>query len=116
MTTPQFYPYYNIPNAITRAYPCVVTLVNTVNYVVNEIVGFRCPSNCGMPQINKQTARIISVNAGANTITVDLDTSSFDTFVYSTNPQSPEVVPAGEIDTLGAAVRDNSNRPGYTPV
>lgn len=113
---PQFYPYYNVPVAISQAYPALVFLALPVNYVINQIVSFRCPASCGMVQIDKLNARIISIDTVASSITVDLDTSSFDAFIFFPFPQLPFTIPVGETNTLSAAVRDNTLRPGYTPV
>ena len=114
--TPQFYPYLNVPIAITQSYPATVTLALPVNYVVNQVISFRCPDACQMVQMDKKTARILSVDAITNSITVDLDTAGFDAFVFVVLPQLPFTLPVGEVNTLDAAVRDNTLRPGYTPV
>ena len=116
MPTFAFYPTLNAPNAITRAYPAVLTLVMSVNYVVDEMIKIKCPRTCGMRQIDNVTARVIAVDAVANTITLDVDSSNFDAFVFVVTSQYPLTVPAGEVNTLAAAIRDNTARSGYVRV
>ncbi len=118
MTFPfQFYPALNVINNITQSYPCVVTVVLPVAYQDNEFISIRCPAAFGMTQIDGKTARVMSVNTLANTITLDLDSSGFDAFVFGPPfNQLPQTVPAGEFGiTLNTAVRDNTARGGYTP-
>jgi hypothetical protein len=113
----QFFPHLNAPIAITQAYPAVATLFLPVNYAVNEIISIRCPPACGMQQIDGKSARIIAIDLVANTVTLDLDSRGYDAFsaVWPLT-QYPLTVPAGEFNTLDAAIRDNTARPGYTRV
>lgn len=113
--TIQFYPNINIFTAVTNSYPCIFTLVIPIYYKVNEFVSIRCPLGYGMRQIDGITGRILSVNIIANEITVDIDTTGFDPFIFVPLLQLPQIIPAGEIDTLAAATRDNTLRAGYVP-
>jgi hypothetical protein len=69
-----------------------------------------------MQEIDGKTAKVIDVNRVANTVTIDINSTAFSAFVYAPAPQLPFTVPAGEINTLDAAYRNNSPRAGYTPI
>ena len=114
----KFYPSLNVPINVTQGYPSIVQLLIPVNYVVNQFISLRIPPEFGMIQANGKTAKIMAVNTGANTITLDLDTSSFDAFVFPISfVNIPQTLPAGEFgSTLAASVRDNTLRAGYVPV
>lgn len=116
MTAIQFYPNLNVILAITNSYPAVLTLFLPVNYAVNEFLSIRCPNLFGMTQIDKLTGKVLSINTVANTVTMDIDTRGFDPFVFGGIAQLAQTIPAGELGTLDAAVRDNTLRPGYIPV
>jgi len=118
MTMPfKFYPAINVITNITQAFHCVVTLAIAVGYQVNEFITINVPAGWGMPQINGMTGRVLAVNTGAGTITLDIDTSGFDPFaIPATWTQLAQTLPSGELGvTLNTAVRDNAPRTGYTP-
>lgn len=118
MTFPfKFYPSINVATNITQAFNCVITLVLPVIYQVNEFITVNVPQGWGMTQINGMTGKVVAVNTGAGTITLDIDTSGFDPFVIPPVwTQLPQTVPNGELGiTLNTAVRDNAPRTGYTP-
>lgn len=114
----KFFPSLNAIRSITNGYPSVARLFLPVNYVVNQFISLRVPPEFGMVQANGKTARIMAVNTGANTVTLDLDTTGFDPYVLPiAYTQLPLTIPAGEFaSTLAASVLDNQLRPGYVPV
>lgn len=114
----KFFPSLNGIWNITNGYPSVVRLFLPVNYVVNQFISLRVPPEFGMVQATGKTARIMAVNTGANTVTLDLDTTSFDPYVLPIAfTQLPLTIPSGEFgSTLAASVRDNVLRAGYVPV
>lgn len=114
--TIDIYPKTNKFNAVTKGFKTIITLVDTVNYVENQLVTIQCPSAYGMAEIDGLTARITSVNTGANTITVDIDSTNFSTFTGGTHTQIAMVIPAGEFNTTEAAYKNNLSRSGYTVV
>lgn len=105
---PIFYPRRRTITKITRATQAVVTLSVTHGYKVGQLVRMIVPAEYGMTQMNGLQATIVAVNTtttSGNTITLDIDSSSFTAFAFpltAAYPFSPaEVVPMGE-DTAEA--------------
>lgn len=75
---------------ITQASPMVITFTvpaNSANtYLIGQLVRLTVPKTWGMYQANGLTGKIIAV--GASTMSLNIDSSLFDPFVY--NPTSPE--------------------------
>jgi len=69
---------------ITKATQAVVRLSvdPTQYYVVGMKVHFSVPYSYGMYQMNQLTGKILSVSAANYTITVDIDSSAFNTFAF----------------------------------
>lgn len=86
-------------SAITRAYPMVVTFVNSLynTYVLGQLVCLTVPSSYGMFQANELTAPILAIN-GAN-FSLDIDSRGFDAFV----DPSPSLPPPSEPASLAPA-------------
>lgn len=86
--------------AISKAVQAVVTVSIAHNYVVGQLVHFSVPSGMGMVEMNQLTGKIVAV--GTYTMTVDIDSSGFSTFVFPTSALSPisgmfaTVAPAGQ--------------------
>lgn len=117
MTTIATYPHLNVISAITNSYPAILSLVLPVNYVVNEFITIQCPNAYGMTQINGMTGKVMSIDTTLNTVTLNIDTTRFDPFVFAPPfTQLPLTLPSGEIGTLDAATRNNLARSGYVPV
>ncbi len=82
-------------NALTNAQQAVATFTANHDFSLGEIVSFRVTRNFGMHQINQKRGLIVAVTA--DTITVDIDSSTWDAFDFSaldtagTTP--PTVVP-----------------------
>lgn len=74
---------------ITNAQYAVVTFSDDHSYVDGEIVSFRVSRDSGMWEINNKQARVLSHTD--DTITVELDTSSFTPFVDVADIQRPAI-------------------------
>lgn len=105
---PLFYPRRRTVTKITQASSAVVTLSVTHGYKVGQQVRFVVPAAYGMTEIDGLLGTITAVDttlASGNTITVDIDSSSFTAFAFPLTADVPfsaaEVIPVGE-DTAQA--------------
>ena len=82
-----------------------MTFTEDHDYLVGEIVSFRCDQFFGMSEINNKKAKILTLTS--DTITVDLDSTTWTEFDYSlinTSGTSPPVcvpVGSGSVDKNG---------------
>jgi hypothetical protein len=76
---------------ITQATQAVVrTSVDpTQHYVVGMKIHFSVPGSFGMYQISGLTGKILAVSAANYTVTVDIDTTSFNAFAFPASTASP---------------------------
>jgi len=81
MTTNKPYPQLAYINAITNAQQAVVTFTDDHDFTLGEFVSFRVSPSFGMFQINQQKGRVLATSD--TTITVDIDTTTWDAFDYS---------------------------------
>jgi hypothetical protein len=83
----RMYPRYRYVAMITKATEAVVYFTEKNDFTPGEIVSFRVPSEFGMEEINNLPARVLSVtnSSTVSSITIDLDTSGFTTFVFPTS-------------------------------
>lgn len=97
MVSNVIYPGLAYINAITNAIEAVITFTENHNFSLGEIVGFRVGSAFGMREINQKYGRVLSLTS--DTITVDIDSSSWTSFDYSVLDDSgtspPVCVPVG---------------------
>ncbi len=100
---PIYYPRRRFITNITKATLAVVTLSVTHGYKVGQLVRMSVPAGFGMTQMNGLQATIVAVNTtttSGNTITLNVDSSSFTTFAFplaAAYPFTPaQVVPMGE--------------------
>lgn len=77
----RFYPRFSYINAITNVPNAVVTFTESHDFIVGEIVSFRVTKDFGMFQINNKKAKVLSKTT--DTITTDIDSSTWDAFDYS---------------------------------
>ena len=80
-TTSEFYPGYQFITAITQSYPAVMTFSQNHNFTPGEILSFRIPKYYGMYQLNNKQARVLTITS--NTVTLDIETTTFDAFIYA---------------------------------
>lgn len=81
MVSNQIYPQKAFINAITNVQNAVVTFTADHDFTVGEIVSFRVTKDFGMFQMNNKNALVLSTTS--DTITVDVDSTSWDAFDYS---------------------------------
>lgn len=95
MASYEFVPRYKFITDITNAQNAVITCDENHNFSDGEIVSFRVEKPYGMYEINNRQARVLSHTD--NTITIELDTLHFNTFIYPVSGKNtpPVVVPAG---------------------
>lgn len=98
----RYYPRRRFITAITKAASAVITLSVTHGYTAGQAVRIYVPAGFGMTEINGLLGNITAINTTTNTITVDIDSTSFTTFAYPTSAIAaggvsfPIVVPVGE--------------------
>lgn len=82
-------------NAITKAVNAVVTFTVDHDYSIGQYISFRVQKPYGMFQINEMRGKVL--NLTSNTVTVDIDSSQFGTFIYPVAGDNtpPITVPAG---------------------
>ena len=103
-----YYPRTRYITGVTRATQAVIALSVTHNYTVGQQVRILIPAQWGMTQLNNQIVTIVAVGTQflstgiTNTITINVDTSSYTAFAYPTSAIAatgvsfPIVVPMGE--------------------
>lgn len=115
--TPLFYPTRRRITSISQAAQCVVVLSVTHGYQVGQSVRVLIPDSAwGMPEIDFMLGNIVAVNtattgAGANSITLDINTTNFTPFTFPLSAQTPfspaEIVPVGEDTALANSLSVN---------
>lgn len=99
---PIFYPRRRTITKITKAAQAVVTLSVTHQFTVGQQVRAVVPSQFGMTQMNGLLGTVVAIDTSTsvNSITLDIDSSAFDTFAWPTTLQGPfqaaEIVPVGQ--------------------
>lgn len=97
---PVYQPAMRLITAITNGNPAVVTTSPDHQYITGAIVRLHVYPANGMVQANNQTGAITVT--GANTFTIDLDTTLFDVFSVPVGPTANNtqacVVPIGEVN------------------
>lgn len=90
----RFTPRWRYITDITNSQYCVITTSIDHDYTNGQIVSFRVSKPYGMVQINELSAKVLSHTN--DTITVDIDSSNFDHFIYPVSGQNtpPVVVPS----------------------
>ncbi len=96
---------------ITKATQAVVrTSVDpTLHYVVGMKIHFSIPFSFGMYQMNQLTGTIIAMSSANYTMTVDIDSSSFNTFEFPASTESPTATLFATLAPAGAATTRDPN-------
>lgn len=89
-----FTPSANLIINITQGNPGTVTTFTPHGYSSGLVVRLIVPKNCGMTQLDQQLCSVTYVNP--TSFTIDIDTSSFDAFGYSSLVAFSQVIPVGE--------------------
>lgn len=102
---PLYYPRRRVISAITLGATTVVKMTVTHGYVVGQLVRLNIPATSGTVELNGVTGAITAISTANNTITLNIDSTGFTTFVFPAAAAVPftpaEVVPVGE-DTASA--------------
>lgn len=113
---PIYYPRARYISNITQASQAVVKLTVTHGYKVGQVVRFIVPSvagssvSYGMTEMNNLQGTILAIDTGANTITVDIDSSGFTAFAFPTDALAAsgytpaQVIPIGQDTAESLAV------------
>lgn len=88
-----FIPFTINITGITNAQRAVVSFASTHNFVVGEIIALRSSRPYGMYEVNNAHTRVIALTS--DTVTTELDTTNFNTFVYP---------PSGTVQIVAQAV------------
>jgi hypothetical protein len=110
-----YYPRRRYITQVTRGTSTVLVTSVTNSFNVGESVRFVVPAAFGMTQLNGLLGTVTAVNqigtTGNNTVTVDIDSSSFTAFTFPLVAAVPfsyaEIIPVGE-DTA-SALANNTN-------
>ena len=124
---PYFYPPTRVISNISNASQAIVTLNVTHAYTIGQVIRFVIPTVTstafGMTQLDGVQATIVNIgqadtNGYTNTITVNVDTTSFGEFAWqlTTDPFTtlPQIVPVGE--NTAQAIASNVNLLGDSEV
>jgi len=110
-TPPMFAPRRKFITAITKAASAVVTLSVTHGYQVGEKIRFNVPAALGMVEMNDLIGEITAISTANNTVTVNIDSQTFTTFVFPASATVPfthaQTVPVGEIASVLTGATEN---------
>ena len=96
-----FYPRNRLITAITAGATTVVQMSVTHGLTVGQVVRVEVPEGWGMTQINGLKGEVLAINTTTNTITLDINSSSFTAFAFPTSAVAsagisfPQIVPVG---------------------
>lgn len=122
--TDRFYPKSRYITAITKASSAVITLSVTHGFTAGQAVRIVVPAAFGMTEIDGLLGNITAVSTANNTITVDIDSTSFSTFAFPTSATAAtgvtfaQVVPVGETanGTYANSLDDATDNQSFTGV
>lgn len=103
------YPKKAFINAITNAQNAVATFTEDHDFTIGEIVSFRVTKDFGMYQLNNMRGKVISITD--DTITVNIDTLTWDAFTYALIDTAGTTPPVCLPSSSG--VIDNIATPSY---
>ena len=95
-----YVPYLSNILGITNAQQAIVTFTSPHSFSDGEIISLRSSRPYGMYEINNLKARVLSITS--NTVTLELDTTSFNTFVYP--PVGQVVYPAVAVPSASGII------------
>jgi hypothetical protein len=83
--------------AISQTNPMVITVADTNNYIVGQLVDLTVPYDYGMYQANDLIAQIIAIDGTGLNFTVNVDATQFDPFVVPAmyQPMPAQLTSAG---------------------
>ena len=91
-------PEFHFITKVTQAVQGVVTFSSTHNYQLGDVLYFRINSQFGMVELNQVSAKVVAVSTANNTVTLDLNTSSFTAFAFPLATLYPNILfPVGTV-------------------
>jgi len=124
---PLFYPSTRFISKVTKASQAVVTLTvsiveNSRAWQIGQKIRFNIPAEYGMVELDGVQANIVAVDYVNNTITIDVDSTSFTTFAFPLTAAVPftpaQAIPFGETADANIAnpnlLDDSVINTGYT--
>jgi len=97
---PIFYPRNRTITKVSTGSTTTITFSVTHGYTVGQQLRFNVSSGWGMTQLDGLDGTVLSVNTTTNSVTVDIDSSSFTAFTFLTNALYPitpaQAVPFGQ--------------------
>jgi len=92
---PIFQPARRIISAITNANPAAIQTSFDHDYFTGDIVRLIIPEGFGMWQADKLVGTVTVT--GGDTFTINIDTTSFDSFSDPDNGRVAQIIPVGEV-------------------
>ncbi len=92
----------------------MIQLSVTHGYNTGEIISLRCTPAFGMSEVNNLQGQILAIDTTLNTVTVDINTTSFTAFAFPTSAIAgggitfPQTVPVGDFDVLTGAINNQA--------
>lgn len=103
-------PQFLYVTAVSKATQAVVTFSRDPSqfYAAGMKMNFTVPSSFGMVELDQKEATVVSVNATAYQVTIDLDTSAFTTFAFPASSGSPTAALFATASPAGARTQFNT--------
>lgn len=111
VVTPPVPPYANLPiranfynpsrfviSNITLGQTTIITATEDMNYVIGQSVRLIVPMPYGTYQLDNMQAYVISLPAD-NEVEINIDSSQMNAFVAASNPQKPQILPIGDVNS-----------------
>lgn len=97
---PIYYPRKRLITNITQASSAVVTMSVTHGFTVGQAIRMNVPDDFGMSEMNELIGNITAMDTVNNTITIDINSSSFTAFSFPLTTELPftqaQVIPVGQ--------------------
>lgn len=106
-----FYPRRRFITFISQATSAVIEMSVTHGFTVGQLVRIIVPTGWGMTQINGQTGTITAISTANNTITVNIDTTSYTAFSYPTSAVALAGVTQAQVVPVGEAAVNSTSQP-----
>jgi hypothetical protein len=107
----RYYPRARYITAITAASSAVITMSVSHGYTVGQAVRIYVPAAFGMTEINGLLGNITAISTANNTITVDIDSSSFTAFAFPTSAVAAAGVSFAQVVPVGEAAINSVSQP-----
>lgn len=117
---PPINPQYYLPSAfliqnVQLGSTTIVTSTTPMNYVIGQLVRLLIPPYSGCRQLNGQSAYVISIPSPTQ-VELNIFSIGGDSFTSSTNPNQPQILAIGDINSgilnSSGRVNQSTNIPG----